>query len=274
MNNGTDPVPMDIDNAPEPSTRACHKCHIAEAALSRPLSHCSKCKTTLYCSRACQRADWKAHKKVCRDETNSSNGDNANTNNGVDVARDTSAAAVDPSLLDPETLPSTFLKAYLLRLYDEHRFFDDDRDRRNRPPVDTLLSSHGNPLRDYRRFLDRAEAAAGAGALALPWWYWVPAGGGKSGGKSGSSKGSSGGGGGGGGSDGGISAVRQACEDLAKHGGRDVENSTVVASLFDSKSDITSGDVVLEEEETLKTLRELAAKICGTTVVNSDEECE
>ncbi|KAK0653261.1 putative protein MSS51-like protein [Lasiodiplodia hormozganensis] len=300
MNDGTDPVPMDIDNdrtpsrtlplppphphklvpqltvpdQAEPSTRACHKCRITEAALSRPLSHCSKCKTTLYCSRACQRADWKGHKKVCRDATTDNFASYNNDGNGNGVARDTSAAAVDPSLLDPETLPSTFLKAYLLRLYDEHRFFDDDRDRRNRPPVDTLLSIHGNPLRDYRRFLDRAEAAAGAGALALPWWYWVPAGG-KSGSsksgsrKSGSSKGSSGGDG-----DGGISAVRQACEDLAKHGGRDVENSTVVASLFDSKSDITSGDVVLEEEETLKTLRELAAKICGTTVVNSDEECE
>lgn len=176
---------------------------------------------------------------------------------------------MDPSLLDPDTLPSTFLKAYLLRLYDEHRFFDDDDDddRRNRrPPVDTLLSSHGNPLRDYRRFLDRAEAAAAAGALALPWWYWVPAGG-----KNGSSKGGSGGGFSG---DRGISTVRQACEDLAKHGGRDVKNSTVVASLFESKSEITSGDVVLEDEDMLKTLRDLAAKICGTMVVKSDEECE
>lgn len=97
----------------------------------------------------------------------------------------------------------------------------------------------------------------------MPWWYWLPAGG-KSGSKGGS---------GGGSGEGGISAVRQACEDLAKHGGKDVKNSTVVASLFDSKSEITSGDVVLEDEETLKTLRELAAKICGTTVVN-DEECE
>ncbi len=29
------------------------------------LKHCAKCSVTLYCSRDCQKADWKAHKKVC-----------------------------------------------------------------------------------------------------------------------------------------------------------------------------------------------------------------
>ncbi len=29
------------------------------------LKHCAKCSVTLYCSRDCQKADWKAHNKVC-----------------------------------------------------------------------------------------------------------------------------------------------------------------------------------------------------------------
>ncbi len=40
---------------------SCTTCKKASSELKR----CAKCSTTLYCSRDCQKADWKTHKKVC-----------------------------------------------------------------------------------------------------------------------------------------------------------------------------------------------------------------
>jgi splicing suppressor protein 51 len=46
-----------------PTCAACNK--TAEAANVTALKQCAKCKTTHYCSRDCQKADWKVHKKIC-----------------------------------------------------------------------------------------------------------------------------------------------------------------------------------------------------------------
>ncbi|KAF2430726.1 hypothetical protein EJ08DRAFT_679011 [Tothia fuscella] len=46
-------------------TRQCGKCAKAETSLKVPLKPCAKCNTGSYCSRDCQTADWKLHKKVC-----------------------------------------------------------------------------------------------------------------------------------------------------------------------------------------------------------------
>ncbi|KAF2119637.1 hypothetical protein BDV96DRAFT_486694 [Lophiotrema nucula] len=46
------------------ATRSCATC--SKAGSEAPnLKICAKCKSTLYCSRECQKADWKSHKKVC-----------------------------------------------------------------------------------------------------------------------------------------------------------------------------------------------------------------
>src|SRR5436190_8189952 len=37
------------------------------------LKRCAKCQTTLYCSRECQKADWKQHKRVCSSNPASAN---------------------------------------------------------------------------------------------------------------------------------------------------------------------------------------------------------
>ena len=45
---------------------ACANCKkTATAANLASLKACAKCKTTQYCGRDCQKADWKTHKKVC-----------------------------------------------------------------------------------------------------------------------------------------------------------------------------------------------------------------
>jgi splicing suppressor protein 51 len=45
---------------------ACETCKkTASAANVDALKQCAKCKKTVYCSRECQKADWKAHKNIC-----------------------------------------------------------------------------------------------------------------------------------------------------------------------------------------------------------------
>ena len=43
----------------------CHREDCLEAGTQR----CSRCKQTNYCSKECQRADWKKHKKQCKKNT-------------------------------------------------------------------------------------------------------------------------------------------------------------------------------------------------------------
>jgi MYND finger len=52
-------------NTESDGAEVCVKCKKSPASLSRPLKRCAKCKGALYCSRECQTADWKTHKKVC-----------------------------------------------------------------------------------------------------------------------------------------------------------------------------------------------------------------
>jgi len=44
----------------------CASCQSTQAGRANPLKQCAKCKKAYYCSRECQKADWKSHKPVCR----------------------------------------------------------------------------------------------------------------------------------------------------------------------------------------------------------------
>ena len=45
----------------------CDACGKSQSLLSEKLKKCQACKVTFYCSKACQKKAWKAHKKVCAD---------------------------------------------------------------------------------------------------------------------------------------------------------------------------------------------------------------
>jgi hypothetical protein len=47
------------------ATKACANCNTTSTE-SHALKLCGDCKTVSYCDRACQKANWKAHKSVCR----------------------------------------------------------------------------------------------------------------------------------------------------------------------------------------------------------------
>lgn len=47
------------------TTPKCANCQKEQQSESEPLQRCSRCRTTLYCSKDCQAADWKPHKRTC-----------------------------------------------------------------------------------------------------------------------------------------------------------------------------------------------------------------
>lgn len=57
-----------ITNMSAPTCAGCSKT-AADLHLDN-LKECAKCHTTQYCSRDCQKADWKAHKKICSTNAN------------------------------------------------------------------------------------------------------------------------------------------------------------------------------------------------------------
>ena len=48
--------------------RNCDNCSKPESGPEKPLKPCSKCQSAHYCSRECQKADFKKHKKVCAEK--------------------------------------------------------------------------------------------------------------------------------------------------------------------------------------------------------------
>ena len=54
----------EILNPPKPVPPPCVKCGATQSAAL-----CGGCKTVRYCSVACQKADWPAHRKACAPKT-------------------------------------------------------------------------------------------------------------------------------------------------------------------------------------------------------------
>jgi len=55
----------DMERTGGPGAQVCGGCRKDCSSLSKPLKRCTRCGEARYCSRECQKADWKQHKKVC-----------------------------------------------------------------------------------------------------------------------------------------------------------------------------------------------------------------
>ncbi|KAL1985935.1 hypothetical protein VTN96DRAFT_7200 [Rasamsonia emersonii] len=153
--------------------RACRRCKKPEPSNPSPeqkLKRCSRCRSSLYCSRACQRADWKTggHKRACTFGAMANN------------------CYLD-SLPSEEEAMDQLIDAYRLRVEDDFmyrghlhgRYAEKKADKKEKDD-DEQQDEESPAVRDFRHFLDLAEAQIGKEqpedgkkSSILPSW-WSP----------------------------------------------------------------------------------------------------
>lgn len=183
-----------MDSSSSTDTRACNGCKKLESTLPAGLKCCAKCQTALYCSRDCQKADWKSHKKDCSrnqgtrshpfqiftstgyqgaksppSSSETSNPDSQRMENLFKIFASSRATSDKGNLFTTsndsgylENLPAAkafaaIIDSYRLRKDDEYKFNGDT----------SGLYNEEHPLPDFRLFLIQAEAC---GDVLPSWW--------------------------------------------------------------------------------------------------------
>ena len=149
--------------------RCCAGCKKPEGVVK--LMVCAKCRSTSYCSRDCQKADWKDHKKSCGKGPEAST-----TSNNSDAG---TAISPPKGLDEPITKPFTRLETstylhnrpendvfrllidtYRMRMADMNKC-DVDADE------DSIYGDAANGEQGFRRFVNTAKARRD---ILPPWW--------------------------------------------------------------------------------------------------------
>ncbi|KAJ9645258.1 hypothetical protein H2199_003264 [Coniosporium tulheliwenetii] len=144
----------------------CASCARPESGPDEKLKRCAKCQTTQYCSRECQKADWKTHKKVCCYEQQS-----------IILRRQQQypskglLAAVDKPFhrLEAQTwLHDRPEQDVYQLLIDTYRFrMEDHYNLEGEADRDSIYGGARDGRQGFRRFLSRAQSKRG---LLPPWW--------------------------------------------------------------------------------------------------------
>ncbi|KAF4448103.1 hypothetical protein F53441_8419 [Fusarium austroafricanum] len=152
---------------------ACNNCHKEEPTVQ--LKRCAKCSTTPYCSRECQKADWKAHKKICGLNASSASTFPGTSVHDPDEMSRSPIRGLDQSVPDPFTRldKGTYLHnrpeidVYRL-LIDTYRLRVDDMfNLENEAAEDSLYGGASDGLKGFQRFLRKASTRRG---FLPPWW--------------------------------------------------------------------------------------------------------
>ena len=150
----------------------CSQCRKAPPEVQ--LKYCAKCHATQYCSRNCQKADWKSHKKNCGNHgPGASDGGNSNASpsagrvsavKGLDGHNDKPFTRLDKGtwLHDrPEKdVYRLLIDSFRMRLEDSYVFDCQNTEG-------TIYAGEPHSLPAFRRFL--AKVASRPGMLP-PWW--------------------------------------------------------------------------------------------------------
>lgn len=167
-----------MSSAPTDSTE-CTSCRKTQGHLPNPLKRCAKCKSQWYCSRECQKSDWKSHKKVCGSTSAESNSTSATSSSSA-------GQGINPKAICYIPKPFTALKngtwlynrpkndvfkllvdTYRMRMEDEY-VFEGEVDE------DSLYSGADpeSAARHFKRFLNKTiRLDAKRNKKLLPEWW-------------------------------------------------------------------------------------------------------
>ncbi|KAL6866581.1 hypothetical protein J3F83DRAFT_761635 [Trichoderma novae-zelandiae] len=152
---------------------ACHFCEKGPPEVT--LKRCAGCSKAQYCSRECQKADWKSHKKTCGKTQPSAAAPKTSTATPKASSSETKPASSRPTHAMPFTRldqgiwlhdrPETetyqlLVDAYRLRVEDTYTF-------RGEFMEGSLYATGSSGLRGFRKFLKKAATIPG---LLPPWW--------------------------------------------------------------------------------------------------------
>lgn len=161
---------METIQTPSAAPPSCFSYHKLESELPNTLKRCAKCQDALYCSRACQKNDWKQHKRLCsfQDSTSSQlssppppspQQSTGRHNPGFGAIDQLFGRSYDNYLhaLPEKEAFAQIIDCFRMRMEDEYVFAQKN------------IGVYGeeDPVPVFRRFLNLAESRPG---LLPPWW--------------------------------------------------------------------------------------------------------
>ena len=158
----------------------CGSCDKTEADVGHPLKLCAKCRSAQYCSRECQKDDWKQHKKVCAINAAAASLQEAipgSTSAGTTEQADSRTKNLQASIDKPfhklksktwlharpeEDVYKLLIDSYRLRMEDDYKFS-------GHVETESIYDGASNSRRSFQRFLKEVEK----NSAQLPTW-WSP----------------------------------------------------------------------------------------------------